>query len=63
MKNVLIFAAIAGLAGALAIYLAGSNDTYVDDGYVTDADLDAFDMMENNGPVKTASERGFHAMG
>ena len=62
MKNILIFAAVAGIAGAIAIYLATTNDNS-DDGYVTDADRDYFDLTENNGPVKTASERGFHALG
>ncbi len=55
MKNILIFAGLAGLAAAVAIYFVteeGKKDDSLDDyesGYVTDADLEAFDMQENTG--------------
>jgi hypothetical protein len=57
MKNILIFAGIAGIAAAIAIYLT-SESNYIDDiddtddtatGYVTDEDIEAFDMRENTG--------------
>ena len=56
MKNFLIFAGIAGLAAAIAIYFATENDknSYEevdDDGYVTDEDIAAYDMRENTGPA------------
>jgi hypothetical protein len=57
MKNILIFAGIAGIAAAIAIYFT-SESNYIDEtddiddtatGYVTDADIEAFDMRENTG--------------
>ena len=55
MKNFLIFAGIAGLAAAIAIYFVTENDknSYEndDDGYVTDEDIAAYDMRENTGPA------------
>jgi len=64
MKNILLFALVAGVVGAVAIYFTTSkNAAYLDDEYITDADLEDFDMRENNGPVKRAGERGFNAMG
>lgn len=55
MKNILIFAGIAGLAAAIAIYFVTENDknTYEDDneGYVSDADIAAYDLRENTGPA------------
>lgn len=56
MKNLLIFAGIAGIAAAIAIYFVTQNDknTFEDDdndGFVTDADIAAYDMRENTGPA------------
>ena len=56
MKNFLIFAGIAGLAAAIAIYFVTENDknSYEeedDDGYVTDEDIAAYEMRENTGPA------------
>ena len=56
MKNFLIFAGIAGLAAAIAIYFVTENDknSYEeedDDAYVTDEDIAAYDMRENTGPA------------
>lgn len=55
MKNLLIFAAIGGIAAAIAIYFVTENDRnlYEDDngGYVTDEDIAAYDMRENTGPA------------
>lgn len=60
MKNVLIFAGIAGLAAAIAIYFVTENDKYAyeddDDDYITDADIEAFDLRENTGPAYTVDE-------
>ena len=51
MRNLLIFAGIAGLAAAIAIYFTGenyqTNDT--DSDYVTDADIEEYDRRENTG--------------
>lgn len=68
MKNILIFAGIAGLAAAIAIYFVGQNDknsdegTYVsnEDRYVSDEDIEAYDQMENTGPAYTV-DNGFTA--
>jgi hypothetical protein len=60
MRNILIFAGIASIAAAIAIYFTSesnfnSESNYIDDtddtatGYVTDADIEAFDMRENTG--------------
>lgn len=59
MKNILIFAAIAGIAAAVAIYLVTENDknsdfltdndNSEDDEYVSDADIEAYDKQENTG--------------
>ena len=56
MKNFLIFAGIAGLAAAIAIYFVTENDknSYEeedDNAYVTDEDIAAYDMRENTGPA------------
>ena len=61
MKNFLIFAGIAGLAAAIAIYFVTENDknSYEeedDDGYVTDEDIAAYDMRENTGPAYTVDD-------
>ena len=61
MKNLLIFAGIAGLAAAIAIYFVTENDknSYEeedDDGYVTDEDIAAYDMRENTGPAYNVDE-------
>lgn len=61
MKNILIFAGIAGLAAAVAIYFVTEYEkTSFDqdgafeadgEGYVTDADIAAYEMRENTGPA------------
>lgn len=57
MKNILIFAGIAGLAAAIAIYFVSErdknsfDDESYDEGYVTDADIAAYEMRENSGPA------------
>lgn len=61
MKNFLIFAGIAGLAAAIAIYFVTENDknSYEeedDDAYVTDEDIAAYDMRENTGPAYNVDE-------
>lgn len=60
MKNILIFAGIAGLASAIAIYFVTQNDknSYSDDsdGYVSDEDIAAYDMKENTGPAYNVDE-------
>lgn len=60
MKNFLIFAGIAGLAAAIAIYFVIENDknSYEeeDDAYVTDEDIAAYDMRENTGPAYNVDE-------
>ena len=60
MKNILIFAGIAGLAAAIAIYFVSENDKneYDDDndGYITDADRAAYDLRENTGPAYNIDE-------
>ncbi len=60
MKNFLIFAGIAGIAAAIAIYFVTENDKnlYEDDteGFVTDEDIAAYDLRENTGPAYRADE-------
>lgn len=61
MKNILIFAGIAGLAAAIAIYLVTENDKDIDDEYddryyVSDEDIAAYDMRENTGPAYNVDE-------
>lgn len=60
MKNILIFAGIAGLAAAIAIYFASESDknAYEDDdeGYITDADIAAYNLRENTGPAYNIDE-------
>ena len=54
MKNILIFAGIAGLAAAVAIYIVTQNDKNAyedDDDYISDADVAAYDLKENTGPA------------
>lgn len=65
MKNILIFAGIAGLAAAIAIYFVTENDKnddrYLDDDeYVTDEDIEAYDRRENTGPAYNI-DKGFNA--
>lgn len=61
MKNILIFAGIAGLAAAIAIYFVTQNDNDIDDEYddqyyVTDEDIAAYDTRENTGPAYNVDE-------
>ncbi len=59
MKNILIFAGIAGLAAAIAIYFVSESDKEADeDEYITDEDIEAYDMRENTGPAYNI-DRGF----
>ena len=57
MKNILIFAGIAGLAAAIAIYFVSQNDNnsdendYQSDEYISDEDIEAYDSAENTGPA------------
>lgn len=57
MKKLLIFAGISGLAAAIAIYFAAENDKddYLNDelNYVSDADMEEYDISENTGPART----------
>ena len=59
MKNILIFAGIAGLAAAIAIYFVTENDKDLygdDEGYITDEDIASYDMKENTGPAYNVDE-------
>jgi len=64
MKNVLIFAGIAGIAAAIAIYFVSESnknsdqDEYIsdDEGYVSDEDIEAYDQRENTGPAYNVDE-------
>lgn len=61
MKKLLIFAGISGLAAAIAIYFAAEdiNNNYLNDDstddlkYVSDADMEEYDISENTGPART----------
>ncbi len=60
MKNILIFAGIAGIAAAIAIYFVTEKDTNTfeddDEGYITDTDIADYDMRENTGPAYNVDE-------
>lgn len=61
MRNVLIFAGIAGLAAAIAIYFFGEETFYDDDDYISDVDIENYDLVENTGaPIATGT--GYNAM-
>ena len=50
MKNILIFAGIAGLASAIAIYfVTESNKNSGRERYVSNNDVEAYDYIENTG--------------
>ncbi len=50
MKNILIFAGIAGLASVIAIYfMTESNKNSVGERYVSNNDVEAYDYIENTG--------------
>lgn len=50
MKNILIFAGIAGIASAIAIYFMGESIKDSDKGtYVSNNDIEAYDYIENTG--------------
>jgi hypothetical protein len=50
MKNILIFAGIAGIASAIAIYfMTESTKASIEDTYVTNNDIEAYDYIENTG--------------
>ncbi|WP_207492093.1 hypothetical protein [Aridibaculum aurantiacum] len=62
MRNILIFAGIAGLAAAVAIYFVTEADKNEAD-YIEDAAVDAYDTMnENIGRVERRVRKGFNAM-
>jgi hypothetical protein len=62
MKNILIFAGIAGLAAAIAIYFVSEGNK--DSGeYISDAAVDAYDQMnENMQRVEGSTRKPFHSM-
>ncbi len=64
MKNILIFAAIAGAAAAVAIYLTSESDTTSGQlNYVGDAAEDEYDSANSNvSDIGTSTGRGFNAM-
>jgi hypothetical protein len=50
MKNILIFAGIAGIASAIAIYFVSESvKSSSEDSYVTNNDIEAYDYIENTG--------------
>jgi hypothetical protein len=50
MKNILIFAGIAGIASAIAIYfVTEANKNSTEDSYVSNNDVEAYDYIENTG--------------
>ena len=54
MKNILIFASLAGIAAAVAIYFVSeSNKNYDAEDYITDADIDYYDLHENTGRAQS----------
>ena len=63
MKNILIFAGLAGLASAIAIYFVSEGNKGSKKGnYITDAAIDEYDRITNTGDPSTNSSRGFNAM-
>jgi outer membrane protein assembly factor BamE (lipoprotein component of BamABCDE complex) len=63
MKSILIFAGVAGLAAAIAIYFVteGNKDSKGGN-YITDAAVDEYDRISNAGDVSTSPSRGYNAM-
>jgi hypothetical protein len=62
MKNILIFAGVAGLAAAIAIYFTteSSKDTGE---YISDSAVDSYDQVnENMQRVQGSTRKPFHAM-
>ena len=56
MKNILIFAGIAGIAAAVAIYFTTESFKKIDEDdsdYVSDADIFNYDLRENTGRPQT----------
>jgi hypothetical protein len=57
MKNVLIFAGLAALAAAVAIYFFGETDGGMDDyyesDYISDVDIENYDLYENTGAPRS----------
>ena len=50
MKNILIFAGLAAIASAIAIYfVTESNKDSDDEEYVSNNDIEAYDYIENTG--------------
>lgn len=49
MKNILIFASLAGIASAIAIYFVTESKNKSKSYYVSDNDIEAYDYIENTG--------------
>jgi hypothetical protein len=63
MKNILLFAGIAGLAAAIAIYFSTeANSGSGTARYITDAEMEAYDINENTSDPQPVTDRGFNAM-
>jgi hypothetical protein len=63
MKNLLIFAGIAGIAAAIAIYFTTESvKSSSDSRFVTDADILEYDINENTSAPQPVPNRGFNAM-
>ena len=63
MKNLLIFAGLAGLAAAVAIYFVSEDlKDYGDTDYVSDADIYEYDLKANASAPSPSPARGFNAM-
>ncbi len=63
MKNILMFAAIAGAVAAVAIYLTENNSTGTQLNYIADAAEDEYNTAnENVSDIGTSTGRGFNAM-
>lgn len=60
MKNILIFAGLAGLAAAIAIYFV-SEDLKSGGEYLSDGEIEDYDFLEYNG--EPLQPRAFNAMG
>ena len=64
MKNILAFAAFAGLSAAVAIYFMSQNTrTWHEGDYISNDDVDTYDKTQNTGAPRATEERGSHAMG
>lgn len=56
MRNILIFASVASLAAAVAIYFVSeSYKTVNEEDFITDVDVDNYDKNENTGLAESIS--------